>query len=199
MEALKKNDDPKWFLKRTVKSLKRKANSSLADNKEIKTCVVLAYVPRYFEALSKILRNVEILVCSKPHLTLKDILPKTKDSVERSSRPGVVYQIPCQDCTGIYIGENGWAYKTRLAQHKRDLRPENLAKVDDNNFNKKTALVKHVITKDHRVDWDHSKILTFETDFTKRRFFESFFIHNSENAINDKENCFYSEIYDNLA
>ena len=33
MEALKKNDYPKWFLKRTVKSLKRKTNSSLANNK----------------------------------------------------------------------------------------------------------------------------------------------------------------------
>ena len=174
MEALKKNHYPKWFLKRTVKSLKRKTNSSLADNKDIKTRVVLPYVPRYFEALSKILRNVEILVCRKPHLILKDILPKAKDSVERSSSPGVVYQIPCRDCTGIYIGETGWAYKTRLAEHKRDLRPEYLAKVDDNNFNKKTTLVKHVITKDHQVDWDHSKILTFKTDFTKRRFLKSF-------------------------
>ena len=36
------------------------------------------------------------------------------------------------------------------------------------------------MTKDHQVDWDHSKILTFETDFTKRRFLKSFFIHNSE-------------------
>ena len=25
-----------------------------------------------------------------------------------------------------------------------------------------------------------------------------FFIHNSENSINDKKNCFYSEIYDNF-
>ena len=57
--------------------------------------------------------------------------------MERSSRPGVIYQIPCRDCTGIYIGETGRAYKTRLPEHKRDLRPENLAKVDDNNFNKK--------------------------------------------------------------
>ena len=60
MEALKKNDYSKWFLKHTVKSLKTKANLSFADNKEIKTRVVLPYVPRYFEALSKILRNVEI-------------------------------------------------------------------------------------------------------------------------------------------
>ena len=114
------------------------------------------------------------MVCSKPHLTLNDFLPKAKNSVERSSRPGVIYQIPCRDCTGIYIGEIGRVYKTRLTQRKRDLRPVNLTKVDDNNFNKKTASVKHVITKDHRVDWDHSKILTFETDFTKRRFLESF-------------------------
>ena len=126
-----------------MRILKTKANLSFADNKEIKTRVVLSYVARYFEALSKILRNVGILVSSKPHLTLKDMLPKAKDSVERSCRPGVVYQIPCRDCTGIYIGETGRAYKT---------------KVDDNNFNKKTALVKHVITKNHRVDWDHSKI-----------------------------------------
>ena len=73
--------------------LKRKANSSLANNREIKTRIELSYVPRYFEALLKILRNVEILVCSKPHLTLKGILSKAKDSVEKSSRPGVVYQI----------------------------------------------------------------------------------------------------------
>ena len=79
MGALKKNYYPKWFLKRTVKSLKRKTNSSLANNMEIKTRIVLPYVSRYFEALSKTLRNVGISICSKPHLTLKDILPKAKD------------------------------------------------------------------------------------------------------------------------
>ena len=158
---------------------------------------MLPYVPRYFGALSKILRNVGMLVCSKLHLTLNDILPKAKDLVERSSRPGVVYQIPCRDCTGIYIGETGRAYKTRLAEHKRDLRPANLAKVDDNNFNKKWCWLSMSSPK-IRVEWDHSKILTFETDFIKHRFLEFFFARSSENAINDKENCFYSEIYDNL-
>ena len=133
MEVLKKNDYPKWLLKCTVKSLKRKTNSSLANNKKIKTRVVLPYVPRYFQSLSKILRNVGILVCSKPHLTLKDTLPKVKDSVKRSSRPGVVYQISGRYCTGINIGKTGRTYKTKLADHKRDLRPANLAIVDKNN------------------------------------------------------------------
>ena len=139
MEALKKNDYSKWFLKRTVKSLKRK-NVSLANNRKIKIRIVLPYVPGYFKTLSKALRNIGILVCNKPYSTLKDILPKAKDSVERSSRPGVVYQIPCRDCTGIYIGKTGRAYKTRLTEHKRDLRPASLEKVDDNNFNKKSGV-----------------------------------------------------------
>ena len=73
MEALKKDDYPTWILKRTVRILKTKTNLSLANKKETKTRVVLPYVPRYFEALSKILRNVGILVSSKPHLTLKDM------------------------------------------------------------------------------------------------------------------------------
>ena len=55
MEALKKNDYSNWFLKRTVKSLKTKTNLSLANNKEIKTRIVLPYAPRYFENLLKIL------------------------------------------------------------------------------------------------------------------------------------------------
>ena len=136
---------------------------------------MLPYVPTYFEALSKILRNVEILVCSKPHLTLKDILPKAKDLVASSSRPGVVYQISCRDCTGIYLGGTGRDYKTRLAEHKKNLRPANLAKIGDNNFNEKTALVKHLITKDHRVHWDHSKISTFETSANFLKLFYSLF------------------------
>ena len=115
----------------------KKTNSSLANNKKIKTRIVLPYVPRYFQSLSKILRNVGILVCSKPHLTLKDTLPKVKDSVKRSSRPGVVYQISGRYCTGINIGKTGRTYKTKLADHKRDLRPANLAIVDENNLKKK--------------------------------------------------------------
>ena len=78
MEVIKK-DYPKWFLKYTVKSLKRKANSLLANDREIERRIVLPYVLRYFKALSKFLRNVGIFVCSRLHLTLEDILRKAKD------------------------------------------------------------------------------------------------------------------------
>ena len=87
---------------------------------------------------------------------------------------------------------------TRCSEHKRDLNPRNLAKIDDNNINKKTALVKHVVNFQHNIDFDNSSILAFESDFFKRRFLESFFINNKITTVNDKENCFYNEIYNEL-
>ena len=68
------------------------------------------------------------------------------------------------------IGETGRNFKTRCAEHKRDLYPRNLAKIDDNNINKKTALFKHIVKFDHKINWLGSSILTFEPDFYKRHF-----------------------------
>ena len=136
-----------------------------------------------------------IKVCTKPIKTIKNILPITKDFIDFNQRTGAIYQIPCKNCSGIYIGETSRSFKTRCSEHKRDLNPRNLAKIDDNNINKKTALVKHVVNFQHNIDFDNSSILAFESDFFKRRFLESFFINNKITTVNDKENCFYNEIY----
>ena len=51
-----------------------------------------------------------------------------------------------------------------------------MAKLDENDSRKKTALVKHAYIQQHLVDWQSSKILHIEIDFEKRRFLESLFI-----------------------
>ena len=85
-----------------------------------------------------------------------------------------------------------------LKLDKRDFNPRNLAKIDDNNINKKTALVKHVVNFQYDIDFNNCSILAFESDFFKRRFLESFFINNKITTVNDKENFFYNEIYNEL-
>ena len=62
-----------------------------------------------------------------------------------------------------------------LKLDKRDFNPRNWAKIDDNNINKKTALVKHVVNFQHDIDFNNCSILAFESDFFKRRFFRIFF------------------------
>ena len=48
------------------------------------------------------------------------------------------------------------------------------------------------------MDWNNSKILAKETDYIRRRFLESFFIHSNNDTLNDKTNCFYPNAHYNL-
>ena len=80
----------------------------------------------------------------------------------------------------------------------RDVNPKNLARSETNDTNNKSALVKHVYSENHHMDWNNSIILAKETDYIRRRFLESFFIHSNNDAFNDKINCFYPNAYYNL-
>ena len=47
----------------------------------------------------------------------------------------------------------------------------------------------------HRIDWESSEILATESDYKKRRFLESFYIHKTDFSFNDKINSFYPGLY----
>ena len=60
---------------------------------------------------------------------------------------------------------------------------------------KKSAPVKHVCLNGHRIDWESSEILATESNYKKRRFLESFYIHKNDFSFNDKINSFYHGLY----
>ena len=76
-----------------------------------------------------------------------------------------------------------------------DVNPKNLARLENNDIYNKSAQVKHVYSENHHMDWNNSKILAKETDYIRRRFLKSFFIHSNKNAFNDGTNCFYPTAY----
>ena len=65
----------------------------------------------------------------------------------------------------------------------------------DEELKKKSALVKQVCLNGHRIDWESSEILAIESDYKKRRFLESFYIHKTDFSFNDKINSFYPRLY----
>ena len=77
-----------------------------------------------------------------------------------------IYKIPCKDCSNVYIGETGRCFNTRLSEHKRDLKPINLAKLKEDDLNKKTALVKHCFNCEHRIDFGNFEILDYTVTLT---------------------------------
>ena len=64
-------------------------------------------------------------------------------------KKSVVYRIPCGICDKQYIGETGKGLKTRIAEHRRDLRRHVLG----------NAIVVHVEKSGHLPRWEEAEIL----------------------------------------
>ena len=125
-------------LPRTNKNWNNHIKEVSFSGNERKELVVLPYLAGFTENITRIFKAFNVKVCIKPIKTIKNILPTTKDFVDFNQQTGAVYQIPCKNCSGIYIGETSRSLKTKCSEHKRDLNPRNLAKIDDNNnINKK--------------------------------------------------------------
>ena len=87
-------------------------------NKEKYNHVGLPYVEGLTDELSRILRKFNIGVYTYPYRTIGNILPKLKDSVDVIYKRDAIYEIPCKDCSGIYIGETGRCFNISLSEHK---------------------------------------------------------------------------------
>ena len=109
--------------------------------------------------------------------TIGDKLRNGKDPVPPFERQGAVYCVPCGDCDQKYFGKTNRSFNTRKKEHINHIKhfhPE------------KSALAKHTLELDHRMNWSKTQIVAFENNFRKRRFIESFFINSKPNVINEK-------------
>ena len=113
-------------------------------------------------------------MATNPLRIVGNMLRSLKDKIDKFDQRGVVYKIPCLDCTGVKIGETGRSFKTRRKEHQRDVKPDIIAQLTNEDLKKKSALVKHVCLNGHRINWESSAILAIENDYKKRRFLESF-------------------------
>ena len=109
-------------------------------SKKIYNYVGLLYIKGLSDEMSRILRKFNIGVYTYPHKTIGNILSKIKNSVDEIYKRGAIYKIPCKDCSNVYVGETGICLNTRLSEHKRDLKPINLAKLKEDDLNKKNCI-----------------------------------------------------------
>ena len=157
--ALKANGYPDWFWRKTRQKI---MTSAPALSKGL---VVLPYFPGLTEKLKRCLVSYNTKVVIKPVRRLGDILTRCKDPIEPFKRLGVIYRILCLDCELSYVGETKRSMKARIIEHRSDV---------NNKHHDKSALAKHTVENNHRVDWDKWSILDYERNFHMRRFKESY-------------------------
>ena len=88
------------------------------DRKEGATKVLLPYIEGMTNKIAKVSRKKQISTIFCPPTSLRNILDKTKDSVDPKLRMGI-YSIPCS-CGEVYIGETCRSIKLRLKEHCAD-------------------------------------------------------------------------------
>ncbi|KAK3697277.1 hypothetical protein QZH41_000323 [Actinostola sp. cb2023] len=121
-DVLRYNGYPSKFI-RQHKSCTKKTSTNKNTNASVdesKGFVVLPYVKGATEKIQRVLRNHKIKTAVKPVSTLRQLLSKPKDPIPTESKTG--YEIPCHDCSAVYIGETGRSLRTRKKEHMASVR-----------------------------------------------------------------------------
>lgn len=137
----------------------------------------------------------------------------TKDRISDEKKSNVIYEIPCKDCSTVYIGQTGRRLEDRMKEHKNDMKKAlgiiGDLLVDDNtpatptrarNTNRRrssnrrstspilspgnTALKTHCYREKHFFDFENVKILDTEPILRKRCLKESCLIMLNNNNCN---------------
>ena len=77
------------------------------------------YVRGLSEKLERVCTSLGVRAVFKPVRTLKQTLMKLKARVPEERKRGVVYEIPCKECSKTYVGETKRTLKVRLGEHKQ--------------------------------------------------------------------------------
>ena len=93
-----------------------------------------------------------------------------KDRVLDEERKGVVYEVPCTDCSAVNIGETLRTVTARVKEHQRDTERGCL---------ERSALAAHSHFCNNRIAWKGAKILCQEQRWDARKTKEALMISNA--------------------
>ena len=86
---------------------------------------------------------------------------------------GCIYEIPCNNCNKIYIGQSGKTLSTRIQQHKYNVRVGNMS----------SSLFQHMNDCNHSINWKEAKEIIYCKNIVKRNIIESCIIKKKCNVL----------------
>lgn len=170
-------------------TLDQNNNDSVSSDLEVprKKFVSIPYVSGLFESLSRILSKYNIRLVGTNNSDLSFLFDSGKDKLPLENRSNVVYKIPCDDCNGVYIGQTYRQLRTRVKEHKYNIKED---------VSRHTALTKHVTNHNHSFGYDNISILDEEPRSYKRLLLEMCNIVGHSNSVNLRQDIQHlSNIY----
>ena len=130
--------------------------------------VTLPYIQGTSEALARKMKKAGLMVHSRPHTKLRELLVKPKDKSEDMEKSDVVYKIECKECSANYVGETGRLLKSRIKEHQRPSSP----------------VFEHTQDTGHEIDYVTPKVLDRESDWFRRGVKEAIHIEANRSELN---------------
>ena len=93
--------------------------------RSFKSFALIPYIQGVSDTIQRVLNEVGVKAAMKPHLT-KKFLPSLKDPLDKTENSCLVCQVPCRDCSFVYIGQTKRDLKPRLDEHKRAKKDQRL-------------------------------------------------------------------------
>lgn len=131
-------------------------------NEEPKQFCGMTFVPDISEPVMRIMRQAipNLVIAPRPPLKASVLFANRKDKIALNEQSGMVYKINCNECDQCYIGETTQKLGTRISQHQTNVRGATLMK-------NPTALVRHVLVKNHSFDFQGAVSLRRERNKRK--------------------------------
>lgn len=170
-----------------------KNNNNDANFSDKRKFYRLPYVNKGSANLKRILENLDPrikIAFGNVNVLQSHVFSRVKDQTPLMKRSGIVYKIPCLDCSGVYVGETEQYLKRRFDAHKYDL----------NHIDKdSTALAAHKKSLGHNINLEGASILAYENVYSKRKIREVIEIISSNQAMNFKSDskelyAFYAQV-----
>ncbi|XP_068724037.1 uncharacterized protein [Montipora capricornis] len=161
--ALSYNGYPSWLLKDPKQPAEEQQPSSQAatlpssGTSKKKYPVVMPYIRGFSEELRRILKGYNIPAYFKPSNTLRQLLVRPKDKMNKLQVTGTVYHIPCEDCPASYVGETERSFKAQFMEHRRP-----------SSSTSKVSRHIHTTEPGHSIDIANAEILEVEPRWFER-------------------------------
>lgn len=179
--AAEMNGYGKDFVDKILRKHERKKHRQTAttlhpDKEEIKR-ISLPFYPQMTNPIQAALKHHGIHVVYKSGNTLKDHLCNLKDKVPAEEKSGI-YEIPCQNCPAVYIGQTRRKFKVRLREHKNAV---------DHERPNESSVAAHTIAQNHSIDWQQAKLLKNVRKASHLNAWESMYIATADRPLMNED------------
>lgn len=180
-EAFTKLKYPKGFLIKQRKKAEKIRNKSKISKQSKKSSerkpTTWISIPnsKGAEVIARTLEKAGVKVSMNSGTKLKEIIERKPKTTSAADPKSVVYEIPCGGCYKSYVGETGRGVKTRLKEHKSDVRYHRTS----------NAIVIHIDQCHHLPDWEGTRILEKNVNKKTRKILEAAHI-SSRNTFNSR-------------